>query len=249
MIKYASNAFLATRISFINEVAALCDSVGASIDDVSRGLAMDPRTGPRIRAGVGYGGSCFRRDLLTLDRLALAGGVNVDLLRAVAEVNSRQRLLPLEALRRRFGSALAGLRVGVLGLSFKPGTDDVRDAPALDLVHALAAEGAEVAAYDPKATEAARPVLPASVRLTGSVAEAAETARALVLVTEWEEIVNAGWEDVARCMAHPRLVYDGRNALDPAEMRGLGFEYLGVGSGGGNPDKRGNPAPEVQDGR
>ena len=136
MTKYASNAFLATRISFINEIAALCDRVGASIDDVSEGLAMDPRTGGRIYAGVGYGGSCFPKDVRALDYLALTSGVNFELLRSVINVNNKQRLLPLYALRSRFGGALSGLKVGVLGLAFKPETDDVRDAPSLDLIRA-----------------------------------------------------------------------------------------------------------------
>jgi UDPglucose 6-dehydrogenase len=207
---------------------------------------MDSRTGARIQAGVGYGGSCFRRDLLTLDRLAAAGDVKVDLLRVVTEVNYRQRLLPLTVLRRRFGGSLAGLRVGVLGLPFKPGTDDVRDAPALELVCALAGEGAVVTAHDPRAMEAARPYLPAQVWLADSVGQAAESTQALVLMTEWEEIVNADWEDVARRMARPRLVFDGRNALDPAVMRRLGFEYLAVGR---SPADRDGTGSEVQDGR
>ena len=229
MIKYASNAFLATRISFINEIASLCDTLGASIDDVSQGLAMDSRTGARIHAGVGYGGSCFPKDVAALDRLALTGGVNVGLLRAVTDTNKRQRLLPLLALRRRFNGELSGLRVGVLGLAFKPGTDDVRDAPALDLVRALADEGVAVTAFDPRATEAARPEFPASVRLARSVAEAAGGAQALVLMTEWCEIVQADWAAVARRMVPPQFLFDGRNALDPAEMAALGFEYMGVG--------------------
>ena len=126
MVKYASNAFLAARISFINEIAALCDSVGASIDDVSEGLALDSRAGARIHAGVGYGGSCLPKDVAALEFLAQDAGLNAELLRAVAGVNNRQRLLPLDALRRRFGGSLRGVRVGVLGLAFKPGTDDVR---------------------------------------------------------------------------------------------------------------------------
>ena len=163
MIKYASNAFLATRISFINEIALLCGAVGASIDAVSQGLAMDSRTGGRIHAGVGYGGSCFPKDVRALDHLALTSDANVDLLRSVINTNNRQRLLPLHALRRRFQGSLSGLRVGILGLAFKPETDDVRDAPALDLVRALAGEGADIHAFDPQAMEAARSVLPASV--------------------------------------------------------------------------------------
>ena len=229
MIKYASNAFLATRISFINEIAALCDSLGASIDAVSQGLAMDSRTGSRIHAGVGYGGSCLPRDVGALEQLAVAGGVKADLLQSVVRVNNGQRLLPLQELRRRFGSTLAGLRAGVLGLAFKPGTDDLRDAPALDLIRALAAEGVDIAAFDPVATETARPQLPSTVRLANSVVEAAEQAHALVLMTEWDEIVNADWETAVQQMSAPRFLFDGRNALDPELMTSLGFEYTGVG--------------------
>ena len=229
MVKYASNAFLATRISFINEIASLCDALGASIDDVSDGLAMDSRTGARIHAGAGYGGSCFPKDVHALDDLALAGGANVDLLRSVVTTNNRQRLLALHALRRRFDLALVGLNVGFLGLAFKPGTDDVRYAPSLDLIRALVAEGVAVRAYEPAATEFARPLLPPPVRLVGSVEEAADGAQSLVLLTEWGQIVNADWRAVARRMTPPRFVFDGRNALDPGRMENLGFEYVGVG--------------------
>ena len=235
MIKYASNAFLATRISFINEIASLCDTVGASIDDVSEGMAMDSRTGARIHAGVGYGGSCFPKDVRALDHLALTSGASVDLLRSVINTNNRQRLLPLHALRQRFGGVIDGLRVGILGLAFKPGTDDVRDAPSLDLIRALVDEGAEVQAFDPEAMESARQAfplgLPPSVRLVEGVEEAANRTQALVLLTEWDSIVQSDWRVVARCMIPPRLVFDGRNALDPAEMNRLGFEYVGVGRG------------------
>ncbi len=231
MIKYASNAFLAARVSFINEIAVLCGAVGASIDTVSDGLAMDSRTGMRIHAGVGYGGSCFPKDVRALDHLALTSGANIDLLRSVIHTNNRQRLLPLHALRQRFDSVLAGTRVGVLGLAFKPETDDVRDAPSLDLIRALVDEGVDVAAFDPRAAESARSSLPPSVRLVDDVAEAADRAQALVLLTEWDHIVNADWQIVARCMTPPRLVFDGRNALDPIEMERLGFEYIGVGRG------------------
>ncbi len=229
MIKYASNAFLATRISFINEIASLCDRVGASIDAVSDGLAMDTRTGGRIYAGVGYGGSCFPKDVRALDYLALTSGVSVELLRSVININNRQRLLPLYAVRERFNGAIAGLRVAVLGLAFKPETDDVRDAPSLDLINALVDEGVEVRAYDPQANDTARPHLPASVELVDDPLEAADRAQALVLITEWPQIVNADWQSIARSMRPPRFVYDGRNALDAGSMDRLGFEYLAVG--------------------
>ncbi|MCY4364749.1 MAG: UDP-glucose/GDP-mannose dehydrogenase family protein [Chloroflexi bacterium] len=234
MIKYASNAYLAMRISFINEMASLCDRVGASIDAVSEGLALDERTGDRIWAGVGYGGSCFPKDVKALDHLALTSGVRVDLLRAVINVNNRQRLLPLHALRERFDGVIAGRRVGVLGLAFKPGTDDLRDAPSLDLVQALVDEGAEVQAFDPQAMEPARSAMPASVRLVNSANEAADQAQALVLLTEWAEIVKADWSVLAGHMLPPRFLFDGRNALDPLEMGNLGFEYVGVGRNSGS---------------
>ena len=232
MVKYANNAFLATRISFINEIAALCDLFGASIDAVAEGLAMDSRTGSRVHAGVGYGGSCLPKDIQALAQLALVGGVKTHLLRAVASVNDQQRLLPLRALRERFNGRLAGLRIGVLGLAFKPGTDDVRDAPALELIRALAAEAAEVAVFDPQASGHAKGQLPSSTQLVDGLEEAAEGAQALCLVTEWEEIVRADWQAVASRMVPPRFVFDGRNALAPREMRRLGFEYVGVGRNG-----------------
>ena len=229
MVKYASNAFLATRISFMNEIASLCERVGASVDDVSHGMAMDPRTGGRIYAGIGYGGSCFPKDVRALDHLALTSGASVELLRSVINVNNRQRLLPLYALRERFDGRIAGLRVAVLGLAFKPNTDDIRDAPSLDLIKTLADEGAVVSAYDPQAMPTARPHLPGSVRLADNALEATDRAQALVLITEWEQLVNADWQDIARCMIPPRFVFDGRNALDAPTMQRLGFQYTGVG--------------------
>ena len=232
MIKYASNAFLATRISFINEMASLCDMSGASIDAVSEGLAMDARTGGRIYAGVGYGGSCFPKDVRALDHLALTGGASVELLRSVIAVNNRQRMMPLYALRSRFGGDLTDVRVATLGLAFKPGTDDVRDAPAVDLIRALTDEGASASAYDPRAMDAAAARLPRAVRLAETPEDAATNANAIALMTEWDEITGADWSKIARRMKPPKLIYDGRNALNAAEMRGLGFEYVGVGRGG-----------------
>ena len=231
MIKYASNAFLATKISFINEIAMLCDRLGATIDDVAKGVAMDPRMGSSfLRAGVGYGGSCFPKDIRALDQLALSNDHNFELLRSVIVVNNRQRLLPLFALRERFGS-LSGVTVAVLGLSFKPNTDDVRQAPALDLIDALVEEGAHVAAFDPQAIAAARRVLPSAVRLDEDLVSCAEGAKAVVIMTEWQQIVDADWARLAKVTDAPRLLFDGRNALNPTLMRELGFEYRGVGRG------------------
>ena len=241
MIKYASNAFLATRISFINEIASLCERVGASIDAVSRGMAPDPRTGGPIFAGVGYGGSCFPKDVRALDHLGAASGADMELLRSVINVNNRQRLLPLRALRERFNDNLTGRRVAVLGLAFKPNTDDVREAPSMDLIRALVEEGATVSAYDPEAMTAAQLHIPESVQLAGSAQAAASQAQAAVLMTEWEQFVTTNWREIARSMRVPRLIFDGRNALDAAEMRRLGFEYIGVGRSGpaeGRPPNR-----------
>ena len=229
MIKYASNAFLATRISFINEMATLCERVGASIDTVSGGLSMDPRTGSRIHAGVGYGGSCFPKDVRALDHLALTSDASVEILRSVITVNNRQRLRPLHALRERFNGGIAGLRVAVLGLAFKPDTDDVREAPALDLIRALADDGATVCAYDPQAGGRARPHLPSSATLADDTEATTADAQAVILMTEWEQIVNADWGAIAQQMRPPRYLFDGRNALDAALMQRLGFEYRGVG--------------------
>ncbi len=245
MIKYASNAFLATKISFINEIASLCDRVGASIDDVGKGIAMDPRIGASsMRAGIGYGGSCFPKDVRALDYLALTNGYNFELLRSVITVNNRQRMLPLQALRERFVK-ISGLRVAVLGLAFKPDTNDVREAPSLDLINVLVSEGAEVSAYDPAARESAVGSLPSSVRILDDPLDAAGGVQALVVATEWEQVVNADWADISRCMRPPRFLFDGRNALDPLAMESLGFEYQGVGrgsQGGWSAQANGEPA-------
>ena len=160
MIKYASNAFLATRISFVNEIAAICDSVGASIDDVSEGLALDSRSGAKIFAGVGYGGPCLPKDVGALEQLARTTGVDSDLLRAVIDVNERQWQLPLHALRERFEGNLHGLKVAILGLTFKPGTGDLTEAPAVKLARSLFEEGAQLTAYDPSVKNGENPLPP-----------------------------------------------------------------------------------------
>ena len=229
MLKYASNAYLATRISFINEIASLCERTGASIDAVSDGLAMDGRMGDRIDAGIGYGGSCFPKDIQALNHLARAAGVDLPLLKSVSAVNDRQRLLPISRLRARFGGTTEGLTVGVLGLSFKPGTSDIRSAASLSIIQALVGDGARVRAYDPQAASNARRALPSSVALATSAEEAAQGAQALLLLTEWDEVVNADWPHMADVMQCPKFLFDGRNALDATLMARLGFNYVGVG--------------------
>ena len=231
MIKYASNAFLATRISFINEMASLCEAIGASIDEVSAALALDGRTGKKIYAGVGYGGSCLPKDIQALKHLAGAYGLKLDLLDAVTAVNNRQRALPLEKLLSRFGGDLRGTEVGVLGLAFKPGTDDVRGAVSLDVINSLVVQGARVRVYDPRASEGARQLLPGCVEIEDTPEEAARGTQALLVLTEWTEIVNADWQQMAGLMAPPMFLIDGRNTLDAQAMDSLGFEYMGIGRG------------------
>lgn len=232
MIKYAANALLATKISFINEIASLCDRVRANIDDVARGVGLDPRLGSGfLQAGLGYGGSCFPKDVRSLEFLSSLHGYNFELLRAVVDVNNRQRLLPIQAFHEEFGS-IKGVKVALLGLAFKPNTDDVREAPALDIARLLVELGAKVHAYDPKAMETARPLLPVEVVLCDSTLEALEGAHAAVLATEWPEFCDLPWEQVAEVMVPPRLIFDGRNALDGRLLMRLGFKYRGVGRSG-----------------
>ena len=229
MIKYASNAFLATRISFMNEIAAICNQVGASIDDVSEGLALDSRTGARIFAGVGYGGPCLPKDVGALEHLARQAGAGSDLLRAVVGVNDRQWQLPLHSLRKRFGSDLQGLKVAILGLTFKPGTGNLTEAPAVKLACALAEEGAELSVYDPSVRNCENASLPDVVRVATDVLTATTGSQAAMVMTEWKEIIEADWAAVSRHMAPPRFIFDGRNALDAMTVRAAGFEYVGAG--------------------
>ncbi len=230
MIKYAANAFLSTKVSFVNEIASLCDHVGADIDDVVAGLGLDPRIGPSfLRAGIGFGGSCFPKDVRALEYASTTNGNACDLLKAVISVNNRQRLLPVRVLRRELGS-LAGRGVGILGLAFKPGTDDLREAPALETITALLGEGARVRVYDPVVQQGRRE-LPPEVTLAASAEEAVADAEAVVLCTEWEEFSRLAWQSVHQAMRPPHLVVDGRNALPLEALVGLGFRYVGVGRG------------------
>jgi UDPglucose 6-dehydrogenase len=227
MIKLASNAFLATKISFVNEIANVCEEVGADVGEVARGMGLDQRIGPSfLRAGIGYGGSCFPKDVSALKMLAGNTGYHFQLLNAVIEVNELQKRRVVQKLVGHLGS-LVGKRVALLGLAFKPDTDDMREASSLVLAARLQGEGAEVVAYDPVAAEAARELL-GSVELAGSALEALERADAAVLVTEWGEFAELDWAQAAGRMARPLLV-DGRNFLDPEKLRAAGFEYEGIG--------------------
>jgi UDPglucose 6-dehydrogenase len=227
MIKLASNAFLATKISFINEIANVCEEVGADVGEVARGMGLDERIGSSfLRAGIGYGGSCFPKDVSALKMLAGNTGYHFQLLTAVIEVNELQKRRVVAKLQRHLGS-LIDKRVALLGLAFKPDTDDMREASSLVLAARLQGEGAEVVAYDPVASERAGELL-SSVELAGSALEALEGADAAVLVTEWGEFAELDWADVAGRMTRALLV-DGRNFLDPEKLRAAGFEYEGIG--------------------
>jgi UDPglucose 6-dehydrogenase len=225
MIKLAANAALVTRISFINEIANVCEATGADVLTVAEGIGLDRRIGPSfLRAGIGFGGSCFPKDSLALKQLAANSGYNFQLLNAVIEVNELQKRRVVGKLERRLGD-LRGKKVALLGLAFKPGTDDMREAPSLVLAGRLLAEGAEVSAWDP--------VADGKVHLQGvEVAETAfdalDGADAAVLVTEWPELRELDWPAAAARMRNPLLV-DGRNALDPERLRAAGFEYEGIG--------------------
>jgi UDPglucose 6-dehydrogenase len=227
MIKLAANAFLATKISFINEIANVCEETGANVLDVARGVGLDDRIGPRfLQAGVGYGGSCFTKDVSALKLLAANSGYHFQLLGAVIEVNELQKRRVVAKLQRHLES-LVGKRIAVLGLAFKPNTDDMRGASSLVLAARLEAEGAVVLAYDPVAEEEAKKVMP-QLQCGASVLEVVSDADAVVLVTEWPEFLSLDWAEVAGKMAGT-LVIDGRNALDPAVVVAAGLVYEGIG--------------------
>jgi len=227
MIKYASNAFLATKISFINEIASICEKLGADVKMVSQGMGLDKRIGSAfLEAGLGFGGSCFPKDVRALAHMAAINGCHPQLLRTVLEINRDARRAVIQKAR----DALGGLQdrtIGVLGLAFKPNTDDLREAPSLEIIHLLQSEGASVKAYDPVAAEGAQRANPELVLCQGPY-EVAEGADCLILVTEWNEFKHLDMRRIKESMANPLLI-DGRNIWDPAEMGALGFTYLGVG--------------------
>jgi UDPglucose 6-dehydrogenase len=232
MIKLASNAFLATKISFVNEIANVCEEVGADVTEVARGMGLDDRIGPSfLRAGIGYGGSCFTKDVSALKQLAGNTGYHFQLLTAVIEVNELQKRRVIGKLKKHLGD-LTGKTIALLGLAFKPDTDDMRGASSLVLAARLQGEGAVVRGYDPVATERARELLP-DVEFTESASEAVEGADAVILVTEWAEFSELDWQALAGRMATPLLV-DGRNYLDPERIRAAGFTYEGIGRPNGD---------------
>jgi len=231
MIKYAANSALAIKISFINEIANLCDILGADIDDVARGLSLDPRIGSGfLRAGLGYGGSCFPKDVRALDFLANSNGYSLELIRSAIIANNRQKFIPVKTLKRRFYD-LWNVPVSILGLTFKPNTDDIREAPSIDIMNALLEEGADITAYDPKGIEKIRRIFGERIRYAKSPIEAINGTKAVILVTEWEEFVRLDWQEAFKRMQEPKIVIDGRNALDYKLLKSIGFEYYGIGRG------------------
>ena len=240
MIKLASNAFLATKISFINEIANVSEEVGADVTEVARGMGLDERIGPKfLKAGIGFGGSCFPKDTQALKQLAGNTGYHFQLLTAVIEVNELQKRRVMGKLTKHLGS-LVGKKVALLGLAFKPDTDDMREASSLVLASRLQGEGATVSGYDPVAERPARELLP-TVEFCESPEEAVEGADAVVLVTEWPEFAELDWAELRERMATP-LIVDGRNFLDPAALREAGFTYEGIGRANTSGEREGSGA-------
>lgn len=230
MIKYASNAFLATRISFINEISIICERLGADVTEVARGMGYDKRIGPHfLNAGVGYGGSCFPKDVKALANMALLHGTHPQLLNAVMEINDFQRKHLGMKVRQLLDDSVDGKVIGMLGLAFKPNTDDIRDAPALTIARTLINQGATVRAYDPVAMENVKAEHP-NIELVDDPYAVADGADILVVLTEWNEFKQLDMKRVKNLLKEPILV-DGRNIYKPEAMRELGFVYRGVGRG------------------
>jgi len=228
MSKYASNAMLATKISFINEVARLCEQMNADIGEVRRAISLDRRIGPHfIFPGVGYGGSCFPKDIRAMIGM---GGEELEmvLLKAVEAVNERQKNLLVEKVKRHFGANLSGVTFAVWGLAFKPRTDDMRDAPAIPVIESLLAGGARVQAFDPEAMEEARKIFGDRIQYTHRNYDALHGAAALLVLTEWNEFRRPDFERIRNLLAKP-IIFDGRNIYDPADLRKLGFTYYSIG--------------------
>jgi len=229
MIKYASNAFLATRISFINEIGNICEELGADVREVARGMGYDKRIGHAfLDAGLGWGGSCFPKDVKALEHMAVLNGTQPQLLQAVMEINRNQRRRAVMKLRKALGS-LNDKTIGVLGLSFKPNTDDIRDAAALEIIHLLQNEGAHIYAYDPQAMENAAKVLK-NVKLCENPYQVADGADALLLATEWNEFKQIDFGQIIKMLRTP-VILDGRNLWDSEHLKAIGFTYIGIGRG------------------
>src|SRR6202044_3614563 len=235
LIKHACNAFLAMKISFINAVASVCESVGANVHQVVNGIGSDSRIGPRfLHPGIGYGGSCFPKDVMAFRAVAKECGYDFRLLDEVMRINEDQRQRFLRKVRSALWT-LRGKHLGVLGLAFKGGTDDIRESPALFLVQALMQEGCKITAYDPAAMERTQEVMNSGIKFASSAYEAATDADALLILTEWEEFANLDLRRLSDELKYP-IVIDGRNLYDPAVMAAHGFTYYSVGRAASHPE-------------
>jgi UDPglucose 6-dehydrogenase len=230
LTKYAANAFLAVKISFINEIADLCEAVDADVQDVARGIGLDNRIGPKfLHAGPGYGGSCFPKDTLALLQTAEKAGVDQRIVRTTVEVNDHRKAQMVERVSAALGGNIKGKRVGVLGLTFKPNTDDMREAPSIPIVNALVERGAEVSAFDPVAREQAEKIFSA-IDFADDAYAAAEGADALVIVTEWDEFRALDLDRIA-ALLRGKVLVDLRNVYDRTDAEEAGLTYYGVGRG------------------
>lgn len=229
MTKYAANSFLATKISFMNEIANLCEIVGADVDLVREGVGSDERIGRRfLYAGLGYGGSCFPKDVLALHRVAAHNDYDFKLLDAVMDVNERQRLLMVEKITDRLGESLEGLTIAVWGLAFKPDTDDIREAPAIAIIRDLLGRGAKVKAYDPEAMENTKRVIDGTINYAESALDALKGADVLVIATEWKEFATVDADVIAKAL-RKKMVFDGRNLFALDDMKQANLTYVSIG--------------------
>jgi UDPglucose 6-dehydrogenase len=227
--KYAANAMLATRISFINEVANLCDILGADINQVRKGIGSDSRIGSKfLYPGSGYGGSCFPKDVKAIIKTARDHGYDLNVVQAVEKANEYQKNVIFNKIAKLFNNKLKGRTIGVWGLSFKPKTDDIRESSSVYLIEKLLKEGVSVKVYDPAAIEETRKKLGSRIKYAGDPYEALEGTDAMVLMTEWSEFHLPDFKRMAKIMKG-KVIFDGRNIYDPAEIRKLGFRYFGIG--------------------
>jgi UDPglucose 6-dehydrogenase len=233
IIKYASNAFLATKISFINAIANICEKAGANVSDVARGMGHDARIGSQfLSAGLGFGGSCFPKDIESLVQTSGKLGYNFDLLKAVIDINKARGIHFVNLIKEKM-KPLSNKVLGVLGLAFKPNTDDMRDAKSIEIIERLLKEGARIKAYDPAAMDNAKKMFP-KITYCGSAYDAAEGTDALIIITDWREFRLLNLERIKELMRHP-VIFDGRNIYDPERKKRLGFEYYSIGRGNMSP--------------
>jgi UDPglucose 6-dehydrogenase len=232
LTKYAANAFLATKVTFMNEIANLCERVGADVDMVRKGMGTDVRIGPQfLFAGVGYGGSCFPKDVSALMNTSRVHECELHILNAVEDANRRQKMVLVSKMKKHFGGALKGKTVALWGLAFKPNTDDMREAPALTIIDALHREGVNIRAYDPEAMKEAKRRLGKTVKFFDGNYDALKGADALLVVTEWNEFRRPDFDRIKSLLKEP-VIFDGRNVYDPKVMKEKGFVYYGIGRGG-----------------